>query len=290
MEGAEIVQYADDSQVMVSGRVGEIRALVKLMERNLLLLAQWFAKNGMKVNAQKTQMIIFGSRQNLSRLPPISVHFMGATVAVSPTVSNLGVTFDQRMSFSAHVDDIVRKCTGMLCGLMHAKHYLPKSVLITLVQALVVSRLRYCIAVYGCCNSTELKRVQKLLNFAARVISGRRKFDHISDVLGQLNWLSADNLYMYHGLTLLKRVLATSEPEVLSRGLTTRGEVHQRVTRNADLLVTPTIHSEAGRRRFRYCMVAAFNDLPSAIREANTTTFKNEVRKHLQSKQRGNVG
>ena len=173
---------------------------------------------------------------------------------------------------------------------MHAKHCLPKSILSTLVQALVLSRIRYCITVYGCCNSTELRRVQKLLNFAARVVSGRRKFDHVSDVLLDRNWLSTHNLYMYHGLTLLKRILVTCEPEPLARGLITRGEAHQRSTRNANALVTPSIRSESGRRRFRYGMVTAFNDLPPAIREANTVAFKNEVRKHLLSKQRGGVG
>ena len=38
-------------------------------------------------------------------------------------------------------------------------------------------------------------RLQKLLNFGARVISGRRKYDHISDVLKDLEWLTAANLY-----------------------------------------------------------------------------------------------
>ena len=71
----------------------------------------------------------------------------------------------------------------MLCGLSQSRHSLPESTLLTLVQGLVISRILCCIAVYGVCNSTQMKRVQKVLNFAARVLFGRRKFDHISDVL-----------------------------------------------------------------------------------------------------------
>ena len=103
-EGARIVQYAEDTQVAVSGGIGDIGALVQLMEHNLALLSRWFGKNGIKINAQKTQFIILGSRQNIQRLPPVYIKFMDADVAASPTVLNLGVTFDQHMTFTSHVD------------------------------------------------------------------------------------------------------------------------------------------------------------------------------------------
>ena len=198
---ADIVQYADDTQVLVSGRPGDIGSLVASMERTLFELSLWFGKNGLKVNADKTQLIVLGSRQNIQRLPSVSVKFMGATVAGSPTVRNLGVMFVQNVTFLAHLDDVVRRCTGTLCGLRHSRHCLPQSTLIRVVEGLVVSVIRYCISVYGTANKTQLSRLQQLLNFGARVISGRRKYDHISDVLRELNWLSADN--MYRGLQLL---------------------------------------------------------------------------------------
>ena len=217
---------------------------------------------------------------------------MEASVAGSATVLNLGVTFDRYMTFAPHVDSVVQRCTGMLSGLSHSRHNLPRSTLVSLVQGLVVSRIIYCLAVYGSCNSTQMKRLQKLLNFAARVISGRRKFDHVSDVITRLDWLTAENMYLYHGLNLLKRVLTTSEPEGIAGDLVTRGEIHQRVTRNADHLVTPAIRSEAGRRRFRHCIVSAYNALPPDFRRQGLSAnhFKRELKQHLLAKQRGGIG
>ena len=284
-DSAEIVQYADDTQVMVSGGTGDLGTLTRLMEHNLALLAHWFGKNGMKLNAQKTQLIVFGSRQKLQRLPPISVKFMGATVAGSPTVRNLGVVFDQTMTFSAHVDDVVKRCTGLLIGLSHCRHSLPQATLTTLVQGLVTSLVRYCICVYGTCNAGQTARLQKLLNFGARVISGRRKFDHISDVLRQLEWLTASNMYLYHSLTLLKRILETSQPESLYSRILSRRDVHHRETRQCDQLQTPAIRTEAGRRRFLCSIVTAFNSLPAAIRDLSTPQFKTELRKHIMQTQ-----
>ena len=138
-EDACIVQYADDTQVLVSGRPGDIGALTGNMERNLSQLSNWFGKNGMKINAQKTQVIALGTRQNIRQLPTFSIKFMGAAVSGSPTVRNLGVVFDQCMTFAPHTDDVVRRCTGILIGLSHSRHSLPRDTLSTLVQSLVIS-------------------------------------------------------------------------------------------------------------------------------------------------------
>ena len=284
---ADIVQYADDTQVLVSGRPGDIGSLIVSMEKTSFDLSHWFGKNGLKVNADKTQLIVLGSRQNIKRLPPVSVRFMGVTVAGSPTARNPGVVFDQSMTFSAHIDDVVRRCTGTLCGLSHSRHYLPQSTLIRLVEGLVLSLIRYCITVYGSANKTQLCHLQRLLNFAARVISGRRKYDHISDVLRELNWLTAENMYTYHGLTLLNRIRCTSEPESIAGGLITRHDVHNRCTRQSDQLVTPRIRSDSGRRRFLYSIVTTFNGLPAAMRDLQPSLFKSEVRSWILRSQLG---
>ena len=198
---------------------------------------------------------------------------------------NLGVVFDQNMTFAAHVDDVVRRCTGLLIGLSHSRHCLPQSTLATLVQGLVISIVRCCISVYGTCNVSQTERVQKVLNFAARVISGRRKFDHISDVLRDLEWLSARSLHRYHAMTLLKRALVTGQPESLATHLVQRRHVHQRSTRQDDMLHVPGIRSESGRRRFACTTVTDFNSLPPNIRDSSLLQFKREVRAHLLQQQ-----
>ena len=229
-----------------------------------------------------------GTRQNLRSMPPIQVEFMGATVTESRTVKNLGVVFDQTLTFSAHVSDVVRRCTGLLSGLSHSRHALPQDTLNTIVQALVLSSIRYCISVYGVCGITETARLQKLLNFGARVISGRRKYDHISDVLRDLKWLSAENLYRYHSVALLKQILSFGQPEHLYSRLATRGDVHHRATRQADRLDRPAIRTDSGRRRFLFGAVTEYNALPQSLREMGPCRFKSNLRKHLLASQNVN--
>ena len=161
----------------------------------------------------------------------------------------------------------------------------------TLIQGLVISRIWYCLAVYGVCNRTQMKRVQKLLNFAARVLSGRREFDHVSDVLQRLGWLTADRMYLYRGLTLLKRMITTSEQLSRSPVTWSRAVMFTNVP-----LGTLTILS---RRRSEMSRAGAVfgtrwspstTPCPPAIRCLTTNSFKKELEEHLLMNQRGGVG
>ena len=175
--------------------------------------------------------------------------------------------------------------TGTLCGLCHSRHCLLQATLARLVEGLVVSLIRYCITVYGSANKTQLSRLQRILNFGARVISGRRKYDHISDVLRQYEWLTAENMHLYHALTLLNKIRCMSEAESLSHGLITRKDAHRRLTRQSDQLVTPKILTESGRCIFLYSVVTAFNQLPASTRDMQPSLFKQEVRKRVLNRQ-----
>ena len=197
---ATIVQYADDVQIFVKGRKQQIAELISSLERILSVLADWFCTYGMKVNPTKTQLMVYGTKNALRDFPPVQIRFGNSLISESLTVKNLGLTMDRFLSFEPHINQLVAKCTGVLISLSHTRHVLPSFTVAHVVNALVVSSIRYCISIYGTCGKTQLHRVQKLLNFCARVISGRRKYDHISAVLRQLNWLRAEQLVSYHQL------------------------------------------------------------------------------------------
>ena len=154
-EGALVYQYADDTQVLVSGPKDDLRGLTSRMERSLESLSRWFISHALKVNANKTQLAVFGSRQNLRSLPDIEVNFCNVVLKPQTEVRNLGVVFDSALSWESHVSELSRQCMGVLIGLSHCRHNLPDGVIKVLVTALVLSRIGYCLSVYG--NGTQKK-------------------------------------------------------------------------------------------------------------------------------------
>ena len=97
----------------------------------------------------------------------------------------------------------------------------------------MISHIRYCIEVFGSSGKTVVQEFQKVLIFAARVISGRRKYDHISDVLSDLGWLSALKLVDYFDLCMMHKILTTNLPTGLHRGLSFNYEHVKRRTRQS---------------------------------------------------------
>ena len=260
-DGVSIVQFADDTQLLVSGPKAELSRLIALMETALSTLYQWFCNNSMKVNAAKTQMMVLGTPGMLRNLPTVTLSFCGSTVQDEKSVKDLGVIIDRHLNFQEHVDSVSRKCTGILMALSHARHVIPRSVLPNITQALVTAIIRYCLSVYGSCGATQLHRVQKMLNFCARVVTGRKKRDHISDAFSQLRWLNATELVEYHVVCCVQRTIVTGYPHDL---LTTIGEranrLHSHDTRRSNSLSLPRIRNEAGRRRLNWRGVKMLNE------------------------------
>ena len=95
-----------------------------------------------------------------------------------------------------------------------------------------------------------MPRLQRLIG--ARVVSGKRKYDHVSEVLKELRWLSAENMWRIQSITLLKKILESGQPEALSNGIVSRGSARGHDTRQSDQFDLPVIKTESRRRRFLY--------------------------------------
>ena len=280
-DGALVVQYADDTQLIVSGRKSELPALITRMETNLAALDRWFRANALKVNASKTQLITFGNRQNLRTVQHFTVSFRDAALEPCNEVKNLGLIFDSTLSWDAHVTSISRRCMGTLTGLSHVRHQLPDGVIATLVSALVLSHVRYCLSVYGNGSQKNLDKIQMIINFGARVIFGRRKFDHVSDLRERLGWLHVRDLADLCTLCLTHKVLKSGEPEALASVLHVNGDIRQRSTRQDSLLYVPRSRTEAGKRRFCSRAPSLYNSIPAGLAELGPRSFSRVLKREL---------
>ena len=280
-ENVTVVQYADDTQLMVTGKRCDVQQLIGRMEDALSSVYQWFCHNGMKLNAKKTQMLVLGTPTMLRDLPPVTLRLCGNVIPDSKVVKNLGISLDRHLSFETHIDHMSRKCTGILMALNHARHAIPKSALKGITEALVLSIVRYCVSVYGACTETQLHRVQKIVNFCARVVSGKRRRDHVSGTVTQLGWLTAKQLVAYHTVCAVERTLVSGQPESLLQTIGPRArQRHNHDTRRADLFTLPAIRVEAGRRRVCYRGVSLMNDMNV---EPGIPAFRAEVKQLAKS-------
>ena len=278
------VRYADDTQVAITGPRSRFPELSLALENVLDVLCTWFSQHGMMVNASKTELLMCGDRRQLLKVgEPPQIHFMGQSIPFSKTVKNLGVIMDPELSWEPHIDTVIKRCFGILIGLIHIRHVIPLNILPRIVDALVLSHVRYCASVYGSASRSNVAKLQKVLNFSARVISGRRKYDHVSDVISALAWLRVPEMISFFELSLMHGILTFGKPDLLRSWFTFNHEHVCRDTRQSHHLTLPRVRNNHGKRRFVYRVAEKYNRLAITNRYSSLAapSFKAKTRNLL---------
>ncbi len=143
------------------------------------------------------------SRALISKIPANADISAGeASTHASRSVKNLGLHFDNYMSSDVHVTEISKKKkkknSGTLMYINRIQNLLSKEARLITVETLALSHINYGITVWSTMNITQMKRVQKLQNFVAKVvIGGASKFDHATPILNKLQWLPIRQKVIY---------------------------------------------------------------------------------------------
>ena len=91
--------------------------------------------------------------------------------------------------FSAHVSKGIKSANYHLRNIGKIRKFLNTDTTKSAIVSLVTSRLDYCNGLLCGITDELLCRLQKVQNNAARVVSGSKKYDHITPVLKDLHWL-----------------------------------------------------------------------------------------------------
>ena len=135
----------------------------------------------MLINPDKTKLVVVGLKQLTKKLPPISLTLLGKTITPVPVAKDLGVFIDQCLTYNVHVTKTASGCMNQLVAINRIKHLLDKRTLSLLINNFVFTKLLYCSTVWGNTTKANIHKLQLVQNFAARIILGLRKYDHISE-------------------------------------------------------------------------------------------------------------
>ena len=100
-------QFADDARQWAVSK--NIDLAVEYLQRDLDKLARWCAKWRIKLNPEKTKVIIFSKSQTAIRAEP-ALSLYGDLLSYYPQMKFLGITFDNRITFTKHFEEILERC------------------------------------------------------------------------------------------------------------------------------------------------------------------------------------
>ena len=132
--------YADDTQVYISAPADSADIVVDRFISCVERIEAWMSSNRLKMNADKTQIIRLGTRQQLAKLSTTEIQLLSSTVEFSSAVSNLGVLIDM----DNHVASLSRSCFFQLRQLRTIRSMFTKETTVTLIHAFISGCLDYC--------------------------------------------------------------------------------------------------------------------------------------------------
>ena len=248
-------------------------------------IKSWMTINKLKLNDDKTEVIIITSPYNKSRHTISNIQVGDSYIDGSTHARNIGVMFDEVIDMHQHIANICKSSTFHLRQIRAIKKYLTREAVEKLVHAFVTSRLDANNALlYGLPFST-IRPLQLILNMAAKVIVGARKYDHVTPLLKSLHWLPIQSRIIYKVVLLTFKALHGLAPKYLSDLLEVYTPSRSLRSSTSNLLTSAQSRTKAGDRAFKSAAPILWNGLPATLRSLDSLNkFKSALKTHLFNK------
>ncbi len=164
----------------------------------------------LQLNLAKTELLVFPATPTLQH--DFKIQLGSSTITPSSSVRNLGVIFNDQLTFKEHIAKTARSCQFALHNIRKIGPFLTQHAAQLLVQALVISRPDYCNTLLTGLPSNTIKPLQMIQNAAARLVFSEPKRAHVTPLFISLHWLLVAARIKFKRLMLAYRTATGSEP------------------------------------------------------------------------------
>ena len=280
--------YADDTQLYISFKCNNPLASLPKLNYCISDIRVWMMKNKLKINDSKTEFIVFRSPQAKQDLSNLSVYVGDSIIQQSSNVRDLGVIFDQFLSFDDYISFVCRSTHFHLRNIGRIRHLLYHHATAQLIHALILTRLDYCNSVLYNLPKSSILRLQRIQNQAARILTRTPRRDHITEVLIDLHWLRIEERIVYKILIFtFKAFIYRTAPLYLCELIEQqKSKTNTRLAGDAFLLKLPPPSRNCAdtfyERSFLYGALYEWNKLDERVRRlTDFNMFKSEIKTPL---------
>ena len=287
--------YADDSTVYLKlnpANTTEINLVISTIQNCISEIKKWMTANYMKLNDDKTQLIIFGKPFNLKKYPTdynilINDNEIKSLNLNDPGTKDeegksLGVMLENDTKMKRQISTVRKSSFNAMHNLRNIKEYLTVDTKLTLIKSLILSKLDFCNSLYTNIPQYQITTLQRLLNYCIRFIYNLPKRTSVSDYYLKSHILPIHLRIQFKSLLIVHKCFHACAPSYIKSLLQTNGPYNtQRYNLRSinDVFSLQTKHtartSSLEWRRFSLYAPVMWNKLPFEIRQCDDTeTFK----------------
>ena len=267
--------FADDVAIYTNGnniKEAELKLQVCVNE-----IGDWYKNNRLKINADKTNVMLITSRKHDSN--ELNVSLNGTSLRQVDTVRYLGLNIDSRLTWTDHVKQLCKNLSYKVFSLRRLSNTLSTPLLNTLYKSTIQPCIDYACSVWGNCSSKTRELIHRIQRRAARIVSkkyGARDIS-VTELIKDLKWQTFETRRDYFLCMLMYQCIHGTAPVRLCNEIEMYFDRHGFNTRNANSLnvVAPKPSTEMFKQSFTYAGPKTWNSLDDEIKNSHTlTTFK----------------
>ena len=263
-------QYADDTQLYVEVTCLNLPFNIQQLEQCLADLHTLFYLNGLTLNPDKSETIIFGTRQSALTLPSLNnIDVASCKVPISSQVKILGVTLDSTLSLNRHVTTLSKACYLHIRALWYIRNALTDDSAKSIACTLIGSRLDYANALFISASASNITKLQQIQNTLARIVTCQRGWTGTSQSLATLHWLPVKWRVDFKVATISYKLFSTGQPSNLANSISKYVPSRSLRSTGEGTLSVPRTKTVIGAHAFWSAAPFIWNRLPYDIRNSS---------------------
>lgn len=273
---AAVNGYADDTSCTTAGDT--IQSIKENTEEEAQKILTFLSVNFLAANPGKTAILVVRS-EGAKDAEKISFSIGDKTITESKVTKGtlLGIKLTNDLEWKEHVKILNKELGYRLFALMRLSNVLPKYLLKTVANAIFVSKIRYCLALFCPLRLREdepvnslMSRVRITYNKVLRLLTGTtlRKKMSVKNMLKKLEWPSLNQLCAE--TRLLEAWKIANDPNSPLCGIMKLRETtsNMKTRSQRHKVMVPGRQTKLSKTSFVYPTAKIWNNAPSSIKEA----------------------
>jgi hypothetical protein len=276
------ILFADDTNLIFEHE--NPTTLIKIINKELIKISNWFLANKLSLNTDKTKYISFGKNKINQNSTNLTIN--GDNIAEVTSISFLGVTIQDNLKWNIHIQNKSNKVAKVNSILYRLKHVLPENVMINIYNALVLPHLTYAIAAWGDSNRSLLRRLTILQKKCLRTIANVKYNSHTDPLFKKYRMLKLQDIFRINCCKLFYRTKLNTLPTYHSGKLPSLESIFPHFSRHSSNIYVYFIRNTLQKQLINYKVGSQWNHLPENIKEISNIsakTFSKRLKCHFIS-------
>ena len=190
----------------------KLKTIETVVNTELKQVSKWLKLNKLSLNADKTQLIFFHSKQHILNYDGISIKFDGNKLIPVDNIKYLGMYIDKFLSWDYHIQQLSKKLSRANGILSKLRHNAPIETCLQVYYAIFYSHLIYGCNIWGLSTEENLNKIEVLQKKCIRIMTFSDFNSHTNPLFIDLKLLKVRDIIKTQQLKLVYNFYNNSLP------------------------------------------------------------------------------